>query len=421
MLSRRLLLQAGGVALLEATLPQWGQASPLLVRPKDAFGRARLQAKFGDTHAHCRFCDGEPMVGFSGHITEPALVAQAGLATNHYFLITPHAEQLSTEDVEVLVRLSAQLEADGQLFDWGMEWTGIPDEGSPAPLDPAYVKAGGHVLILRSSETIGHHVQGGEPQVRAGTYRELLDRVVERPWMQLVFPHPELYGVETTWDGFAPPPDARLIRQGVGCELSSHGPRGYQGPGDVSKGVRASNEAGWRLLLRRRWRPGPFGSTDRHLYPYEPGPWTVAFLETPPHGRPFTIDHVYQAFAGRRVCFSEAAGAYARLVGWFDEVTTNVALMGDTIAPRGHRELWVAADLESPVPVESIQLIVVAAEEAQDITLTTSRLDVNPRAFGDVFSVLTLKKLGAVAVYAKVRLADRNHSQLVTAPLFLEW
>jgi hypothetical protein len=373
---------------------------------EEVFGVAGVRPLWGDPHAHSDFSDAK------GIQASPEEVARAALRTQDFFILTDHGEQVALEEAQSLQRLTTKLQAEGLLFDTGTEWTGIPDEGDPGIFaNPAYIQGGGHILIYRSSELIGHHLQGGEPEVIASEFFELLGVVAQRPWIIGGFAHPERYAVESTFGGFARPPLEVLVRQMALCELSSHGARGYYGPGDPAAGIRASNEAGFRQLIRVGWRPGACGSSDRHLMPYKAGPYTVAFV------RHRSMDGVYEAFAARRTCFSEDRDMAIRLIGWLDQDTDAVALMGDTISLSGH-SLLLHADVTGPVAVRQMVLVSVGQSPEQDRVIRSHSFGATERNFGHDFTVHTLRAQGVKAIYAQAELA--NGKQLRSSSIFID-
>jgi len=282
---------------------------------------------------------------------------------------------------------------------------------------PAYVAHDGHVLVFGTTQVIGHHTQGnGRPDIIAPSFSQLLAVLGRQAAGLGVFNHPELYAVKGSFNGFAAPPNPRAIHQMVACELSSHTPEkpgGHKGPGLPSEGVRASNEAGWRLLLRRGWQLAPFGSTDRHAYPYKPGPYTVAFVDRR------RIESLYQAFRARRTCYSEDRRSAIALAGWQDGRTDQPFLMGDHVAFKGS-SVWVAAQVTGAVQPTRIRLEVISQDERGDLSIASHPLAQGEQHFGTEFSPNDLRARGAVAIYAKAYLGNEDDgAQLVTAPVFL--
>ena len=378
-------------------------------RPVAVFDAASLTPLVGDTHAHSIVSDAHAA---APALTAPETVARSALSTQDFFLLTDHAEQISSAELRVLVRTAELLSAEGKLFDFGQEWTGIPDEGDPGIVsNPAYVQGGGHVLLYRSTQVIGHHSQGGgEPNVIAASFVKLLRLLPERAETIGGFAHPERYAVETTFGGFMAPENEAQIRQMAVCELAGHGARGYYGPGDPKQGIRASNEAGFRQLIRVGWQPCPSGGTDRHLYPYEPGPYTIAFASER------SVEGIYEAILRRHTCFSEDRYASLRMVGWWDDLTNSPLLMGAATLTSGST-LYVHAEVTGP-EVRGINFVTVGRAAELDVEYASHRLEYGERNYGIALDVATLRRQGVRAVYAKAVL--QNKKNVIGAPIFIE-
>ncbi|MBI4032121.1 hypothetical protein HY374_00265 [Candidatus Berkelbacteria bacterium] len=388
----------------------------LTVDPTDELVRRKLVARVGDMHAHCDFDDGVGPYPQPGRVIERALGAG-----QQFFLLTPHAEQVEPREKTELMSLAADHQYQGNLVDWGMEVTGSPEyrdaEGNLTIL-PGDIKSWGHVLLFRSARMIGYDDPSDGPNPNLDrpveTYADLLRAVAEDPQILAAYPHPELYPVETSFDGFRPSGS----RQFFGCELSSHGPDGYHGPGNVRDGLRASNEACWRELMRPEEeiegdRLSPLGTTDEHDGFYGPKAWTVAFLDG------LTIVDLHEAFEQRLTGFTEVPGAYLVLAGWYGDAVDQPVFMGESTI-LGSEEFYVNAEVVGS-QAEQVTIVVVAADAAHDREYRSHLFTANETNFGQPHLPESLRSIGAVAIYAKATVrVDDSVKQLVSAPIFID-
>lgn len=376
---------------------------------------------FGDTHMHSNFSDG---------FNKPEWILKEAVRQQDFAILTDHAEQLSLAEGNKLQQLAEKLQSSGKLVGIDSEWTGTPeykDEQGHETHNPAKTAGYGHMLVYGSDAVIGQGMKkGGEPTLIAPTFARFLSVVQQAARGSMtVFAHPSLYRTETSFDvnddgqGFDEPPNPELIEGAVGCELSSHtlgATEGYRGPGDGHE-LKSSNEACYRLLLRRGWQVAPFMSTDRHEVLYRPGPWTVVFAQER------TIESVYDAFYDRRTCASEERGVSLAMVLSTEDRTiypmgSEIPIANLGIMPTLYFSLRNKQG--EPVRAKALGTVIVFAEREEvggslkEWTNVPQRLRLSEGEDALFLGHLIAQK--AVCVYAKATLS--NGKQLISAPVF---
>lgn len=353
-------------------------------------------------HAHTNCSDGE--------LAPLEEVVEANLSTTAQILaLTDHSEQLSRADWQIQGNLSRQR--------WnllrGFELTGTEIDNFTKLFQPYNTPGWGHVLVYRTNVTTASRISDdGEPPSLSESYDEALAWLENHPQALAVFAHPSLYRTETSFGGFKKPPSDRLIRQFFGCELSAHGfPESYVGLGDVRDGLRSSNEACLRELLRKGWRVAPTMGGDQHRPPYGNVTTLTGLWLKEPISSSLSV---YEAMEARRCFATEDPRARIKFIAFQGD---KVVMMGQGLSP-ATGPVMVKCKVEG-VAVIRITLVGISQIGLDfDFETVSQDLENERQFFGDDISLNLLRNARIVCIYAKAELANGKH--IVSAPIWLQ-
>ncbi|MCA9388891.1 hypothetical protein KC644_04000 [Candidatus Berkelbacteria bacterium] len=351
-------------------------------------------------HVHTGNSDGK-----AGSVEE---VVRRNLTTTAQIVaLTDHGEHLSQQEW----RDQGQMAGLRWNLFRGFELTGTTVDNATKIFQPYNTPGWGHLLIYRSNTFTATKILGdGNPPSLNDTYTQALSWVEKRPETLAAFAHPSLYLVETTFDNFRSPPKKAIVKQVFGCELSAHSfPELYTGLGDISKGLRASNEACFRELLRKGWRIAPIMGGDQHGPSYGnvttlTGLWLKQPLKT----------SIYEAMEARRCFATEDPRASIKFMAWQGGQT---AIMGEDLGVRGD-SFFVSCKVEG-VAAKQITFVGVSRAGADlDFEIQSQNLESGRSFFGDDIPLNLVKYKRAVCIYAKAKLAGGK--DIVSAPIWLK-